>query len=174
LGESWIVGAWYRPLCLSTYSRVSERIHKVTHFEFSFRQHSLKGFDAETHDEVFQCEAHGESVECPTLDPLFFGHYGLCPIGDYMLGTPRRNNPGDDEYIAEGSWFIPILDVHDLWVPDGRSGLGIHGGGTGLADPFLPEQGWALTLGCIRLQNADLQRLALLLVNEYAKLTVAL
>ena len=31
----------------------------------------------------------------------------------------------------------------------------IHGGGSGLADPFAPYQGWVPTYGCLRMQNAD-------------------
>lgn len=35
----------------------------------------------------------------------------------------------------------------------------IHGGGTGLADPLAPEQGWKPTLGCTRAQNVDVETL---------------
>lgn len=30
-----------------------------------------------------------------------------------------------------------------------------HGGGSGLANPYAPYQGWVPTLGCLRMQNAD-------------------
>lgn len=35
----------------------------------------------------------------------------------------------------------------------------IHGGGTGLADPWEPQQGWKPTHGCTRAQNEDVENL---------------
>jgi len=35
----------------------------------------------------------------------------------------------------------------------------IHGGGSGLKDPFAPRQGWNPTLGCTRAQNEDIKKL---------------
>lgn len=35
----------------------------------------------------------------------------------------------------------------------------IHGGGTGLADPLAPRQGWVPTYGCTRAQNMDVEDL---------------
>ncbi|MGH3578857.1 MAG: L,D-transpeptidase family protein, partial [Mycobacterium sp.] len=42
---------------------------------------------------------------------------------------------------------------------EGRHGIGIHGGGTGLEDPYADEQGWVKTHGCFRVQNQDLRSL---------------
>jgi RHS repeat-associated protein len=38
-------------------------------------------------------------------------------------------------------------------------GRDIHGGGTGLDDPYAPQQGWVRTPGCTRGQNEDVIRL---------------
>jgi hypothetical protein len=35
----------------------------------------------------------------------------------------------------------------------------VHGGGSGLADPFAPRQGWKPTEGCTRAQNEDVEAL---------------
>ncbi len=78
-----------------------------------------------------------------------FGHWGRCPRGAYDLGAPvSLHDP------AMGEWFIPLLAVA------GRSGIGIHGGGSGLGTPFAPRQGWIPTHGCLRVQNEDLKWLA--------------
>jgi len=38
-------------------------------------------------------------------------------------------------------------------------GRDIHGGGSGLVNPYAPRQGWEATRGCTRGQNEDVQRL---------------
>lgn len=83
-----------------------------------------------------------------------YGRWGRCPPGDYPLGVPH---PHDDP--AFGKWFIPVEGVV------GRVGIGIHGGGSGLPDPFAAEQGWVITHGCFRLQNMDLDELVAVLVD---------
>lgn len=47
---------------------------------------------------------------------------------------------------AYGNFYITSGD------PRGRD---IHGGGTGLSDPYADYQGWVPTYGCLRMQNAD-------------------
>lgn len=47
---------------------------------------------------------------------------------------------------AYGTFYITTGD------PRGRD---IHGGGSGLNEPFSDYQGWQPTLGCLRMQNAD-------------------
>lgn len=44
----------------------------------------------------------------------------------------------------------------DTGDPRGRD---IHGGGSGVADPFAPEQSWRATDGCTRGKNEDIERL---------------
>jgi uncharacterized protein RhaS with RHS repeats len=59
-------------------------------------------------------------------------------------GTRSRAYGPDGSYIDTG---------------DSPRGRDIHGGGTGLKDPFAPNQGWKPTLGCTRGQNDDVKRL---------------
>lgn len=47
---------------------------------------------------------------------------------------------------AYGNFYITSGD------PRGRD---IHGGGSGLPDPYADYQGWVPTYGCLRMQNAD-------------------
>ena len=84
------------------------------------------------------------------------GHWGHCPVGSYLLGAPS-----DCHVVSLGLHYTPVFDL-DPDGPlhqDGRVGIGIHGGGTGLSDPFAPKQGWVETEGCERVQNADNHRL---------------
>ena len=102
---------------------------------------------------VFGCEARNRTVY------EGFGHDAHCPPGEYSLGSPRAKNT-----IPFGPWFIPILDYaqHHTMIDFGRAGIGLHGGGSGLADPFADRQGWQITEGCWRLANIDLRRLVAL------------
>lgn len=61
-----------------------------------------------------------------------------------------------DEYgPSYGSFYITTGD------PRGRD---IHGGGSGLADPFALRQGWVPTYGCLRMQNEDGIELAAMII----------
>jgi len=64
----------------------------------------------------------------------------------FPLKIPKQKayGPGDYTYI-------------DTQHPSGKD---IHGGGSGLADPFADYQGWRPTYGCIRMQNADVRSLS--------------
>lgn len=91
-----------------------------------------------------------------TVEPGF-GHWGACPPGEYVLERPQALAPPE---VPFGAWFIALDDPHGIWFAhDDRAGIGIHGGGSGLPDPFAPQQGWQITEGCFRLQNADLAAL---------------
>src|SRR5712691_463173 len=94
-----------------------------------------------------------------------YGHDGNCPPGDFALLPPRHENTP-----AFGKWFVPIIDAapHGPMARYGRAGIGIHGGGSGLHDPFAPWQGWVVTEGCIRCLNADLEQIVILLNGCFA------
>src|SRR5882672_7259955 len=83
----------------------------------------------------------------------WFLKWGWCPRGEYLIGAPSSLHAP-----AYGFSFTPLFDM----APDGpmykggRSGIGSHGGGTGLPDPYAPNQGWRPTHGCLRCQNRDL------------------
>lgn len=97
---------------------------------------------------IFECETRNATVNVGE------GHDGQCPLGEYQLGSPETIEPPE---IPFGFDFTPILDINGLWNFHHRAGLGLHGGGSGLPDPFAPKQGWQITEGCWRLQNCDNQ-----------------
>jgi hypothetical protein len=107
--------------------------------------------------EVFVCEARNDSVA-----PNAWRSDAGCPPGTYVVEQPEKNDihvPSTEEndWIGEGRYFVPLTGI------PGHDGIGIHGGGTGTADPLAPRQGWVPTLNCIRLQNEDLQTFAQLM-----------
>ena len=83
---------------------------------------------------------------------------GDTPGGLYRMGTPERIPDTDPDINAFGRWFVDLVEQQDQERSRGRAGIGFHGGGSGLAAPLAPYQGWQVTHGCVRLQNADLQR----------------
>ncbi|EMI5621421.1 lytic transglycosylase, partial [Acinetobacter baumannii] len=52
---------------------------------------------------------------------------------------------------AYGTTKIMTTDSRARWV---------HGGGSGLSDPYAEKQGWRVTMGCTRAQNIDVENLA--------------
>jgi hypothetical protein len=110
----------------------------MPHLIFSSETQHAKLF-ADDGQELADWEMHDAAVRPG------FGRWGRCPRGNYPLSVPRR-----EDSPPFGFWFIPVLGV------TGRVGIGIHGGGSGLADPMVPHQGWVPTHGCLRMQNADL------------------
>jgi hypothetical protein len=113
-------------------------------------------------------DCHDVGVADGTVaDP--YGHNCKCPPGMFFVGQPQpcasRNpngtatqNHADD--AAYGCWFTPLTDdpIFNAFSMHGRAGIGIHGGGSDLPDPFAPQQGWEYTHGCLRVQNADNER----------------
>ena len=98
-------------------------------------------------------ECHDVGVADGTeSDP--YGYKSKCPPGVmYPLGAPQPLNPPEPAY---GTYFTPIDDdASGDMAKHHRDGIGIHGGGSDLADPFAPRQGWEWTFGCLRLQNED-------------------
>lgn len=95
----------------------------------------------------------GSEVRNRTVNDGQYGHWGNCPPGEYVLGKPIFKDT-----VPFGRWAIPLLDYgdHHSAADHGRVGLMIHGGGSGLARPFAPRQGWQITKGCWRVQNVDL------------------
>ena len=102
---------------------------------------------------IFGCEARNRTVNEGE------GHWGHCPPGEYCLGAPRAKNT-----VPFGPYFVPIVDFGNFHTMRdfGREGIGLHGGGSGLPDPFAPRQGWQITEGCWRYQNEDISHLVVL------------
>ena len=61
---------------------------------------------------------------------------------EYILVWPQNGAYGP----AYGNFYIT---THDPRARD------VHGGGSGLPDPYADYQGWIPTYGCLRMQNAD-------------------
>lgn len=93
------------------------------------------------------------------------GHWGHLPGGSYLVGAPS-----DCHVVSLGWHFSPLfdLDPHGPMHEHGRTAIGMHGGGTGLPDPFAAEQGWVDTEGCLRVQNRDNRELVILLRECHA------
>ena len=110
---------------------------------------------------ILKCEMQNRAVAGDG-----FGRYARCPRGEFVLGSPRRTRSAPFGY-----WFTPVLDYDDNHKMRDfkRDGIGIHGGGSGLPDPFAPRQGWRKTHGCLRVQNEDNQKLVELVKKAQAK-----
>jgi L,D-transpeptidase catalytic domain len=127
----------------------------MTHFVINVPSKMLKAYNTDG-AMIFSCQARNDTVAGAT-----YYHFGMCPPGEYTLDAPMPLEPPE---VPFGAFFIPVNDVHSLWIRYDRSGIGIHGGGSGLADSFAPQQGWQITEGCFRLQNEDLAALVKLVV----------
>ena len=69
--------------------------------------------------------------------------------------------PGDwckeNNGVPYGTFYIHTGDYR---------GRDIHGGGSGLSDPFARRQGWIPTYGCLRMQNEDGEELSRIMMME--------
>ena len=81
----------------------------------------------------------------------------------------KRSAPGaDDPYQSSDTYPVkgPLHNNAKAYGPNSAiltndtRGRWLHGGGSGLANPSAPRQGWKPTLGCTRLQNEDIEKLA--------------
>lgn len=97
-------------------------------------------------------QARNEGVSGPGWDR---------PYGDTVPGLYRitrvepipRDDPAAPSY---GPVFLWLEEQEGQQAAVGRAGIGWHGGGSGLPAPLAPRQGWQVTHGCLRSQNADL------------------
>lgn len=97
---------------------------------------------------------------------------GDTPPGVYYVGT-IYDTPGERPY---GRYCLDLVDLTGNEDGNGRAGISLHGGGSGLPNPFAPYQGWVNTHGCVRVQNADLEYKIVPLVKttKHNKFTVFL
>lgn len=86
---------------------------------------------------------------------------GDTPPGKYEVAEIYAT-PGEAAY---GEYCVDLIDLEGQESDNGRAGISLHGGGSGLANPFAPRQGWLPTHGCIRVQNEDLKRLVVMIRN---------
>ena len=123
------------------------------HFVVNAKSKRLKCFDSNGKMK-WMVEAHCEGTN---------GHYsvfqGNTPPGLYKCGNPDDVLPTDGDKNSFGPWFVPLIEQEGQMSRYGRDGIGVHGGGSGLTNPYYaPKQGWMVTHGCIRVQNDDLIR----------------
>lgn len=84
---------------------------------------------------------------------------GDTPPGPYLIGEIHHIHPDDKQANAFGPVFMDLEELLEQERKYHRAGVGVHGGGSGLADPWhAARQGWKVTNGCIRMQNEDVLR----------------
>lgn len=82
-------------------------------------------------------------------------------------GVPRATLPnGTYSHVSAEitTQYGPAYGCFYVTTGDPR-GRDIHGGGSGLPDPFAMYQGWEGTYGCLRMQNADGMELSQMIIN---------
>lgn len=82
------------------------------------------------------------------------------PPGTYRVVRVERIPQTDPDWRAYGWVYLWLEPRGGAAAAIGNVGIGWHGGGSGLADPWAAKQGWLITHGCIRSQNEDMVRLA--------------
>jgi lipoprotein-anchoring transpeptidase ErfK/SrfK len=121
------------------------------HFIVNSQQSTLTVYLANG-NRVESVPAHTEGVGGSYDNPS-----GDTPPGLYKVDRVEEI-PANDSYAnAYGPQYVWLIEMEGQESSRGRAGIGMHGGGSSLADPYYAgRQGWAATQGCIRLQNDDL------------------
>lgn len=119
------------------------------------RAHVMKCFTLEGLKWTIPCRGDGVN------GPGFEGSGGDTPPGMYEVGQIIKTLPSEPQatWNAYGRWFCDLVELENQEASRGRAGIGTHGGGSGSPNPLAPEQGWYKTLGCLRLQNKDLENI---------------
>lgn len=115
---------------------------------------------------LFDCEARCEG-QAGTLDPgngqrraKWDVQNGDTPPGDYQIIRVERIPRTDPQWAALGRVYFWLKPISGAAAAIGDVGVGGHGGGSNLADPWALRQGWLITHGCVRFQNEDILHLA--------------
>lgn len=82
---------------------------------------------------------------------------GDTPPGLYEVTAAERIPAIDPQAASFGAWYLWLAEQEGQESSRGRAGIGWHGGGSGLLNPWAPRQGWQVTHGCLRSQNEDLE-----------------
>lgn len=117
------------------------------HLVVSRNAESLKAFNHQG-AELFHCQARAVGQH-----PDWHRTGGDTPPGVYYVGV-LYDTHGETPY---GNYCLDLVDLTGNEDNNGRAGISLHGGGSGLPDPFAGHQGWVNTHGCVRVQNADLE-----------------
>lgn len=116
--------------------------------------HTLPCHDVGVNDQYVGAgqDIYGSKCKCPPGTGYIIGAPQACATRN-ADGSVRINNDDDQAY---GCWFSGLSDDPNAdFSKHGRDGIGIHGGGSDLPNPFALWQGWEYTFGCLRLQNHD-------------------
>lgn len=88
------------------------------------------------------------------------------PPGLYRLGT-IWNDYADGTLLPAYGWVtFDMIDLEGNEDESHRSGIALHGGGSGLLKPQDPYQQLTATHGCVRCHNMDLRDVILPLVSN--------
>jgi len=85
---------------------------------------------------------------------------GDTPPGSYKAGiiyTQVRGRDSNAVCNSYGRYCVDLIDLEGQETGNGRGGISLHGGGTGLPDPWAEYQMLLNTEGCIRTHNKDLE-----------------
>lgn len=106
---------------------------------------------------LFFCEARTDGWNGPGYEV----QNGDTPPGLYECGLVTWTKKTEPQSIwnSFGEVFVDLEELQDQEASRGRAGVGLHGGGSGLANPTAPRQGWYKTHGCVRFQNEDIVKL---------------
>jgi hypothetical protein len=95
------------------------------------------------------CLATGQRYE-------FWKYSGDTPPGVYYLGDVYDDAAKKTMERAYGWVTFDMVDCEGREDGNDRSGICLHGGGSGAPDPFAPYQQLLPTYGCLRMYNQDL------------------
>lgn len=109
---------------------------KDVHFVVNTATHRLKCFLAGGKMKYMieaRCEGVGGSCEY---------RYGATPPGLYKCGSPEMIPLSDPESASYGPWFVDLIEQQNQERSRGRAGVGVHGGGGGLSNPYASRPEW--------------------------------
>jgi hypothetical protein len=89
-------------------------------------------------------------------DPRWWVRGGDTPPGVYYLGEFHNDLENGTMEAPFGWSFFDMVDLEGREDGNGRSGVGLHGGGSPSPNPFAEDQGLYPTHGCVRMLNKDL------------------
>jgi L,D-transpeptidase catalytic domain len=131
---------------------------------------TIKAFDYQG-DQLWErpCLARGQKGECEWRSNSSDTPPGLYKLGevfaDYEQDPSDRYSP---DRMSYGWYTFDMIDLEGNEDNSGRSGICMHGGGSGNGWPgaWSPKQFLLPTLGCVRLYNQDLRDLVLPLYKQ--------
>jgi len=131
------------------------------HLVCNLRQRKAKLFNS-AGKLLYSCPCRGEGQEGTFKwegHPTWTGWAQDTPPGVWDVGPVEWITTRSSADKPYGRVFVWLTPVSGEAARVNRPGIGLHGGGSGLANPFADEQGWMITHGCVRFQNKHLEDL---------------